>query len=157
MASFSRLRWIADSLFPTTAYYMKMSSRDEKLQDFLESLGSPAVLVGRDFTILFCNSRLCKMFSKFSHDLVGLKIGEALDCAYATYDSHCGENALCLQCRIRRLVALARITGEGINEVPISFLHKFGLNQTYKITTERKGDVVLLMIEAGAHTSPQGG
>ena len=123
-----------------------LSSSHEELSALLESIQQPAALVRRDLAVVFSNSRLGRMFKKFDHDIVGLGIGTALDCAFATSDTRCGEGAYCLHCGIRRLVELSRITGEKISHIPMTFRHKSGLDQSYIFTTEKTGDAVLLTI-----------
>ena len=120
---------------------------------FLRSLNRPAALVARDLTVLFSNSRLRKMLKKFGHDVVGLRIGEVLDCKYAASPSRCGETEGCLQCELRRLIELTRIAGERLTGIPISFQNKSGARKTFKITTEKAGDAVLLII-AGLPAGP---
>ena len=117
------------------------------------SLNRPAALVARDLTVLFSNSRLRKMLKKFNHDVVGLRIGEVLDCKYAASPSRCGETEGCLQCELRRLIELTRITGERLSEIPISFQHKSGASKIFKITTQKADDAVLLMIRTQSSRS----
>lgn len=114
---------------------------------YLESLDQPAAIVARDHTILFSNSHLRKLI-EFAHDDAGIRIGEALDCQYAEEHEPCGETEFCFQCELRRFVALARITGERIGEIPMSFRQKSGKNQTLRFSTEKAGDAVLLMISS---------
>lgn len=123
-----------------------LSSRDEGLAAFLDSLGRPAALVDRDHTVLFSNGLLRKMLEKFDHDIVGLRIGEALECSYSGTQGRCGENEVCLHCGLRRLVDLARISGEKIGEFPMTIRRKSGASQVFKVATEKAGDTVLLMI-----------
>ena len=56
----------------------RLLSRPSDLSYHLESLTGPAALVGRDLTVLSYNDRLAKMFGKFNHELVGLRVGDAL-------------------------------------------------------------------------------
>ena len=115
---------------------------------FLRSLNRPAALVARDHTVLFSNIRLRKMLKKSNHDVVGLRIGEVLDCKYAASPSRCGETEGCLRCGLRRLIELTRITGERLDKIPISFQHRSGASKTFKITTEKAGNAVLLILRA---------
>lgn len=125
-----------------------LSTHDEDLSTFLDSLGRPAALVARDHTVLLSNGQLRKMLEKFDHDIVGLRIGEALECMYSGKHSRCGENEVCLHCGLRRLVDLARISGEKIGEFPMTIRRKSGASQMFKFATEKAGDTVLLMISA---------
>jgi hypothetical protein len=93
------------------------------------------------------------MLKKFNHDVVGLRIGEVLDCKYAASPSRCGETEGCLQCELRRLIELTRIAGERLTGIPISFQNKSGARKTFKITTEKVREAVLLII-AGLPVDP---
>jgi hypothetical protein len=119
-------------------------ARDGEDSDFLESQTGPAALVDRNLTILSSNIQLQKMVGRFQ----GLRIGEALDCAYANSQSRCGEAEPCLSCGIRRLVEIARISGETIHEIPTSIRCGSGKDRTFRFTTERTGEAVLLMFGA---------
>ena len=119
---------------------------NEKLKGTLGSLARPAALVASDHTVLFSNNRLRKMLKKSNLDVVGLRIGEVLDCKNAASPSRCGETALCPHCGLKRLIELTRITGERLNEIPISVQHRSGASKTFKITTEKAGEAVLLII-----------
>jgi hypothetical protein len=124
-----------------------LSSGREDISDFLDALDKPAAL-GRDQTVLFSNIRMSRMLSKFDHDIAGLSIGEALECRFAASERRCGESAICMHCGLRRLVELARISGEKIAEFPMIIPHRSGESQTYTFTTEKAGEAVLLTIGA---------
>jgi len=117
------------------------------LSKFLDSVDHPAALVARDHTVLHSNSSLGKLLEKFDHDIVGLRIGEALECLYAKHERRCGEGEVCLHCGLRRLVELARISGEKIAQFPMTLRHRSGETQSFTFATEKAGEAVLLMIE----------
>ncbi|MGO9411082.1 MAG: hypothetical protein ACLQCB_10065 [Spirochaetia bacterium] len=124
-----------------------LSSNMEILEELLDSLEQPAALVARDHTVLLSNHRLSRMLEKFDHDIVGLRFGEALGCRYAANEHRCGENEVCLHCGLRRLVELARISGEKIGGFPMTIRHRSGDSQSFTFATEKAGEAVLLMIE----------
>ncbi len=119
----------------------------DRLSAFLDSVDRPAALVARDHTVLHSNSLLGRLLSKFGHDIVGLRIGEALECVYAGSERPCGEGEVCLHCGLRRLVELARISGEKIAQFPLVLRHRSGESQAFTFATEKAGEAVLLMIE----------
>ena len=125
-----------------------LDSATEDISDFLDSLDQPAAIVARDHTVLHSNNHMSKMLERFDHDIVGLRIGEALECRYSASDRRCGENEVCLHCGLRRLVELARISGERITEFPLTIRHRSGESQTFKFATEKVGEAVLLVIAA---------
>ncbi len=125
-----------------------LSSGTRELSDLLERLESPAALVGRDLVVLHANTRLKKLADEL--DAVGLRVGEALNCASVTPDTRCGETFLCLQCGIRRFLDLARITGERVSNVPVAIGSRSGDAQRFTLTAEGTGDTVLFLLEPGA-------
>ena len=122
------------------------STESHVLNDLLEAVDRPAALVSRDMTVISFNRRFERLFQRFDRELGGLKIGEAMDCANATSDKPCGQSPFCPPCGVRRLVEIARIARERISQIPMSFRHKSGLEQTYVFTTEKRGDATLLTI-----------
>ena len=121
-----------------------LSSRDEKLSAYLESLEIPAELVSQDQTILESNTPFQSIAS--NRVVVGLRLGEALDCMYAPMLGLCGETVPCLLCKLKRSVEHTWLTGEGLREVPLSFPHKVNAPRTFSISTEKVGDAVLLLM-----------
>jgi hypothetical protein len=73
-----------------------LASGSDGLAAFLNSINRPAALLDRDHTVLHSNSFLGRMLEKFDHDIVGRRIGEALECRYAAEGLGCGENEVCL-------------------------------------------------------------
>jgi len=123
-----------------------LSTQGEELFAFLNSLDQPAALVAKDQTVLHSNRHLGRMLEKFDHDIVGLRIGEALDCKNAANERRCGENEICLHCGLRRMVELSRISGETIAEFPVIIRNRMGGSQTFTLASGKAGDTVLLII-----------
>jgi hypothetical protein len=135
-----------DHCFPTI-----LSSLDGRTSDYLESLDVPAALLSREQVVLAFN----RLFKDLAPDLdvVGLRIGEVLDCMYSPLLGRCGQTATCLLCKLKRSVDHTSLTGEGLLTVPFSFPHKAEARRTFTITTEKVGDAVLLLMAA---TIPEG-
>ncbi len=127
-----------------TCFTTVLSSRDETLSAYLESLEVPAALVSHDQTILQSNS----LFKGIASDrvVVGVRLGEALDCMYAPLLGSCGETVPCLLCKLKRSVEHTWHTGEGLRDVPFSFPHKAQSRRTFNISTEKVGTAVLLLM-----------
>jgi hypothetical protein len=121
-------------------------SGSDGLAAFLSFVDRPAALVGRDHTVLHSNGLLGRMLEKFDHDIVGRRIGEALECRYAAEGLGCGKNEVCLHCGLRRVIELARITGEKIARFPTTIRHRSGDNKAFTFATEKAGEAVLMMI-----------
>jgi hypothetical protein len=117
-----------------------------ELNKLLESCNVPAALVGRDMTVVAFNSRFEQAFRRFDRELGGMKVGDVVDCAAPTPERPCGQTHFCLQCGIKRLVDITRISGEAINRVAMSFRHKSGLDQTYVFSTDKRGSATLVSI-----------
>ena len=125
-----------------------LSSRDEKLSAYLESLEIPAALVSQDQTVLESNSPFQSMAS--NRVVVGFRLGEVLDCMYAPMLGFCGETVPCLLCKLKRSLEHTWLTGEGLRDVPFSFPHKVEARKTFSISTEKVGDAVLLLMKTTA-------
>jgi hypothetical protein len=123
-----------------------LSSGDEKLSDCLEQLNTPAALVAGDLTVLLANSQLRRML--FIHDVVGLRIGKALGCSYASLPGRCGEASVCLQCEMRKAVVFTHFSDGRLSEKTISLAHTTEAKKTFTLTTEKAGEAILMMITA---------
>ncbi len=121
-----------------------VSEGGEKLSSCLESLPAPAALLARDHTVLASNRRFEAL--AFDHEVVGLRVGEILDCMYTSTLGRCGDTVACLLCHLKRSVEQTWLTGEGLRGVPISYPHKADERKSFTVITEKVGDAVLLMI-----------
>jgi hypothetical protein len=122
-----------------------LSSGDEGLSAYLESLGVPAALLDREQKVLCSNNRFRAL--TINRIDLGLRVGEALDCMYTGTLGRCGETVACLLCRLKRSVDHTWHTGEGLRGVQISYPHKAESRRAFTITTEKVGVAVLLMVE----------
>ena len=121
---------------------------DEEISFFLESLDLPAAFISRDFGIRLSNSSLNKMVNRLTPDLLGARIGEALECAYETEHRNCGETQICLQCGVRRMVDLARITGYRLVDIPITLRSKSGNERRLLFTFAKAGEAILILLKS---------
>jgi hypothetical protein len=112
----------------------------------LEFLDSPAALLARNHTVLSSNGHLRRAFENKDLELRGLRIGEVLDCKYATSHGLCGETFACFSCGLNRLLELSCLTGERLTEIPTRFQRQSGANPIFIISTERAGEAILLTI-----------
>jgi hypothetical protein len=116
------------------------------LPSFLESMKAPAAIVERDLTVVYSNSRLCGIAETCGDEAVGLKVGQALGCVHAEEAGICGQSEACLHCWLKRLVDLARISGEKLPDMPFDFTRKTGSHRFFRISAEKAGEAVVLMI-----------
>ncbi len=114
-----------------------------QLSHFLETLDSPAALIARDHTILLANNLLRRMLQA-DRDSRGLRIGEAIGCKYAEPNDACGEAHACYHCALKRLIELSRITGERLSGLPLSVRQKSGADHSFRLSTEKTGEAILL-------------
>jgi hypothetical protein len=120
-----------------------LSSHGKKLSGHMESLDSPAAIVAQDYTILLANKRFRK---RVSHEAVGLRVGEAMNCSYSALLGRCGETVACLLCTLKKSVDHTLLTGEGLRGVRMSYPHKAEARRTSIITTVKVADGVLLLL-----------
>ena len=130
-----------------------LSSHDKRLSGHMESLDSPAVIVAQDYTILLANKSFRK---KVSHEVVGLRVGEAMNCSYSAVLGRCGETFACLLCALKKSVDHTLLTGEGLRGVRMSYPHKAEARRTSTITTVKVVDGVLLLLGTPSKKSANG-
>ena len=136
----------------TSCFGAALSSRNRTIVDYLESLDGPAVLVAPDHTILFSNSQFHAMLAKSGAEVDGRRIGEILECMYATTVGLCGETDACFMCDLRRFIGLSLLTGVKLPDFEIGIKYESGGRRTFKITTEKFNDAVLLVIQEAGRT-----
>jgi hypothetical protein len=88
------------------------------------------------------------MINKYTEDLLGVTIGEALECAYEAEHNNCGKTHICLQCGVRRMVDLARITGHRLVDIPLSLRSKSGSDHKLLFTFAKAGDAILILFKS---------
>ncbi|MCP4379233.1 MAG: hypothetical protein GY794_24055 [bacterium] len=118
--------------------------------DFLDYLDIPVLLIESEPRSLTANEPARKLLGKGSHDIDGLRGGEAIECVHASSPDGCGQTEHCKSCTIRNTVRETFETGK-------SFLHvkaypDIQVGQGVKkmeleISTEKVADVVLLRID----------
>jgi len=122
----------------------------EPLQEFLDRLEAPILLVESGPRVLTANKRARELLGKELSEIKGHRGGEVIECMYANLPGGCGEQLHCKACTIRNTVLETFETGN-------SFLHvkafpDIQVGQDIKtlsleISTEKVADVVLLRID----------
>jgi hypothetical protein len=116
-----------------------------ELSPFLESLSLPAAFVRKDCTIIAFNTSLGRIMGRFAHDVAGVRIGDAIECAYCERHEVCGERAICRHCGIKRMLDLARISGEEFSGVQIAVRRKSGQEHKHRFTFAKAGEKILVI------------
>jgi hypothetical protein len=116
----------------------------------LGSITLPAAFVNNDLSIRISNDLLREMIDTLTVDLLRVKIGKALECAYVSEHTRCGEEQVCLQCGVRRMVDLARITGNRFVDVPLCLQSKSRIERKLLFTFAKAGDAVLIVFKSAS-------
>lgn len=144
------LRFLTRTCEP--CFNVLLSSRDESLSQYLESLDLPAALLAEDHSVLFANRHFMGM--KVGTEVLGLRVGDVLGCMYSPLLGQCGETVTCILCTLRRSIEETQRTGEGLRGVSMAYPHREDARRAYSITTQKAGDAVLLMLEPAPEVSP---
>jgi cytochrome c len=121
-----------------------LSTHDERLTGYLESLDSPAAVISPDFSILFANSHFLKAAG--GHETAGLRVGEALGCTYAQTLGQCGETVPCILCHLKQAVEHTWQSGAELRGISMSYPHKRMERKAFTITTQKVSGGVLLIL-----------
>ena len=123
------------------------------LQEFLDGLGTPVLLVDSEGTIVTANTAVRAMLGKALDLIEGFKGGDVFECAFARLPEGCGNTVHCSGCMIRRTVMDTHHTGENhllapayLNQQTSAGIRVLDLS----ITTEKAGDIVFLRIDGMA-------
>ncbi|HTP60176.1 MAG TPA: hypothetical protein VMM82_14730 [Spirochaetia bacterium] len=106
----------------------------------VDSVPVPAAMINGDHTVVASNEMLQRLLVKFNHDIVGLKIGAALNCG-------CAGPSGC-QCGLAAVIDASNVMRRKLRAVPVLILYRSGAAALHKVTAARVGDDVLLMIRA---------
>jgi hypothetical protein len=117
-----------------------------RLSGYIESLDSPVALIAADHSILYLNGPFRSSCDRHDRQIVGLKIGEVLDCKNVTSQGSCGETPFCLHCDLRRSIELSRITGERLQGILATIQRSSGGSTTCMISAEKACEAILLTL-----------
>jgi hypothetical protein len=121
------------------------------LQQYLDGLGAPIVVVDPSGTVKTANKQARALLQRELSSIEGYRGGDVFECAYAGLPEGCGNTIHCSGCTIRRAVMETFDTEESKLKVP-AILNRGNVGAPEQlqslISTERVGDVVLLRIDA---------
>lgn len=127
-----------------------MAGSGKAMEDFLDSLQAPVLVVDSDVRVLAANVHAQEVVSKRKLEINGRLAGEVFECAHAHQPGGCGHTLHCQSCTIRLTVTKTFHTGASFIRVPAcQDLDTFeGPRKIrYLISTERAGGTVLLRID----------
>lgn len=120
------------------------------LQDFIDTLGAPVLIVEDDTVAVAANQRALELAGKDLEALKGQRLGDVFECANAKLPEGCGRTVHCSGCTIRNSVTHTHDTHEPCLRVPASLkqgpVEEPNPVDLY-ITTEWVAGKVLLKIE----------
>ena len=120
------------------------------LQEFLDNLDVPILLLESGPLICSANRQARKLLDKQLADIAGRRGGEVIECVYAKLPEGCGNTVHCKSCTIRITVLETFATGRSFIRVPAypDIQTLSGVKtMCFLITTEKVGDFVFLRIE----------
>ena len=127
------------------------------LNEFLNMLDKPVLLVDHDLRVLTANWKAGQVTGKKNEEMIGYPGGEVFECEYARQSEGCGKTEHCSACVIRNSVNETFQTGEPVQRRPAT-LHKGDPGHSAPvdllISAKKSHDIVLLMLEPGNGTDP---
>jgi PAS domain-containing protein len=130
----------------------------QPLSEFVDELSTPILVMREDTRIVAANVAARRLSPEPLEELSGVLCGDVIGCLHSHEEGGCGRTVHCLSCAIRRSVAHTFETGEPCHDV--SAYQDIGLlsgdtQVCFRISTEKKGDFVLLRIDRVEET-PKG-
>ena len=120
-----------------------------ELDDFLDQISVPVVLVSFEGLVVTANQKACAMLGKDLAAIEGKLGGEVFECAYAYLPGGCGNTYHCSGCTIRRSVMDTHLTGKTAHRVPATLKQNSPEDPQqikFLISTEKFKDYVMLKI-----------
>jgi len=132
-----------------------MAGYGEPLDEFLDSLQIPVLLVDNDVRVLSANALARRMLSPDALKIKGLLGGELFRCKNYDQPGGCGKTLHCQTCTIRNCVTRTFETGENCDRVPACLdldVIAGPRRVSLVISTEKANDAVFLRIDKAEHT-----
>ena len=135
-----------------------MSQLPSRMQDFLDSLSEPVLVMDDDVVARLANKKAMEVLNKDLPRIQGFRGGDIIECIHASEPGGCGRTIHCSGCVIRNTVMDTCRTGKSHLEVPayadIPVAGKPG-KVRFLISTEKVKDMVLLRIDdVGSDNEP---
>jgi PAS domain-containing protein len=127
-----------------------LSGRRPTLDEFLDRLAVPVLVVDAQGTIVLANHYALDILGKDLNKVQGYRGGDAMECGYARLPGGCGKTEHCKACTIRNSVMETFSTGQSLLRVP-AYLNRRTEDGTVRIrfliSTQKVADTVLLRID----------
>lgn len=120
------------------------------LQDFLDSLEAPVLLIEPGPRVRTANRLACDLIGKSIREVQRHKGGEVIECVYSKTPDGCGSDVHCQSCTIRNTVLKTFETGISFDKVkayPDIYIDEEIKSVCLEISTEKVGEMVLLRID----------
>jgi hypothetical protein len=133
-----------------------ISGMGRDLQQFLETIDAPVITIDAEGVVGSANQKATELLGRSLPSMEGQMVGTVTDCAYARLPGGCGKTKSCTACTLRDVIDRTVETGRGLSDVPVNQTVLTGDGTetvTYRISSEKVGDVVFLKIREG--TTPQ--
>jgi hypothetical protein len=149
---------VTHGLCETCAFHF-LAEAGLPLNEYIEGLTAPVVVVAPDGTIGNANVKACNLLGKTPEEIEGFKGGDVFECEYAMLPGGCGKTIHCSGCTIRNTVVDTLQTGTSHIRVP-AYLNQYSPDGSrrirFLISTIKTGGVVFLRIdEVGGHEEHQ--
>lgn len=127
-----------------------MAGAGTGMDEFLDSLQAPVVVVDSDVRVVTANALAQKLLSKDLKEMDGQLAGEVFECSHAHEPGGCGHTLHCKSCMIRSSVTKTFQTGAPCIRLPAcQDLDTFEGPRKIRflVTTKKVGGAVLLRID----------
>jgi PAS domain-containing protein len=146
---------VSHGMCATCSDWFLSRSPPKSVEEFVDSLAVPVLVIGADDMVAFGNRTACRMLNRDLSTVVGKRGGDVIECVHAREPGGCGQTVHCKGCAIRRTIMDTFASGEphdsveAYNQVETSQ----GIRKVrYLLSTRKVAGVVLLRIEEAPTT-----
>ena len=137
---------ISHGMCPECAFHIR-ASMGMPLQEFLNGLNAPVVLVNGDGRVISANNDAQSLLGKSIERINGFKGGEVFECEYSYLPEGCGNTVHCAGCTIRNMVMDTMKTKKSHVRESAYLNHKTNGRIEFLISTEKVDEFAFLRID----------
>ena len=129
---------------------IKLEYNFTSLEDFIENLNKPIMIMDNDAIVLGANESVATMLQKSKEEIKNQVTGQVIECVYADLPEGCGNTIHCTGCTIRNTVTKTYETGQSQIDVEAFQFLNTSTGQKHKkflISTEKLGNHVLIRFD----------
>ena len=137
---------------------IKIEYNFTSLEDFIEKLKKPIMIVDNDGIVLGANQTVAMMLKKSKEEIKNQRGGDVMQCVYADLPEGCGNTIHCTGCTIRNTVNKTYETGQSQKDVEAYQFLNTPMGQkrmNILISTEKLGHRVLLRLDSMSEANNQ--